>query len=157
MSDASTFELAIQGIEAAATIAKEFLSLDIGRKASAKAVEMNTVILTAQRHAIAAQAREMEMTHRMRQLEEEVVQLKDWDVQQDDYELKSFGGTGFAYGVKEQVEASEPPHWLCQPCFEDAKKSVLQMKLEFVRGYSVWGCSICGGEIRVKAGMLPVA
>ena len=155
MSDASTFEMAIQGIEAAATIAKEFLSLDIGRKASAKAVEMNTVILTAQRHAIAAQAREMEMTHRIRQLEEEVVQLKDWDVQKENYGLKCLTGTAFAYTMKDGVETSEPPHWLCQPCFENAKKSVLQIRKRVESGFGVWGCSVCGAEVRVDAGTHP--
>ena len=108
MSDASAFEMTLQGIEAAATIAKEFLSFNIGKEASAKAIEMNTVILTAQRHALAGQAREMELTNRISKFEEEVMQLKNWNVEKEDYELKSIEGTSFAYMIKESVQTSEP-------------------------------------------------
>ena len=100
MSDASVFELTLQGIEAAATIAKEFLSFNIGKEASAKAIEMNTVILTTQRHALAAQAREMELTNRISTFEKEVMQLKDWNVEKEDYELQSIGGTAFEAPLK---------------------------------------------------------
>ena len=102
MSDASVFELTLQGIEAAATIAKEFLSFNIGKEASAKAIEMNTVILTTQRHALAAQAREMELTNRISTFEKEVMQLKDWNVEKEDYELQSIGGTAFAKNGTDQ-------------------------------------------------------
>ena len=156
MSDASAFEMTLQGIEAAATIAKEFLSFNIGKEASAKAIEMNTVILTAQRHALAAQAREMELTNRISKCEEEVMQLKDWNVEKVDYELQSIGGTAFAYMMKEGVKTSKPKRWLCQPCFENAKKSVLQGKEHPITGRGrFWACNSCRTDILVMEGATP--
>ena len=146
MSDANAFELTLQGIEAVATIAKEFLSFNIGKEASAKAIEMNTVILTAQRHALAAQAREVELTNRISKFEEEVMQLKDWNVEKEDYELQSIGGTAFAYMMKGCVKTSEAKHWLCQPCFENAKKSVLQGKEHPAKGRGGFGPVIAVGR-----------
>ena len=155
MSDAGGFEMMVQGLQTATTIAKELLGHKLSRDVSAKIFEMNAVILSTQSSALTAQAREMELADRVRKLEEEVVHLKDWDVQKDNYELQCLAGTAFAYTVKEGVEASGPPHWLCQPCFEISKKSVLQMRKRLERGFGVWGCSVCNAEIRVAAGTHP--
>ena len=85
MSDAGGFEMMVQGLQTATTIAKELLGHKLSRDVSAKIFEMNAVILSAQSSALTAQAREMELADRVRKLEEEVVQLKDWDVQKDNY------------------------------------------------------------------------
>ena len=156
MSDASVFDLTLQGIEAAAAIAKEFLSFNIGKEAGVKAIEMNTVILTTQRHALAAQAREMELTNRISKCEEEVMQIKGWNVEKEDYELQSIGGTAFAYMMKECVNTSKAKHWLCQPCFENAKKSVLQGKEHPITGRGqFWACNTCNTDILVMEGATP--
>lgn len=155
MAEATSFEVVVHGLKAASTIAKELLSLDISREVSAKAVEMNAAILEAQHSAIAAQTRQMELADRVRQLEEDVVQLKDWDVQKKDYELKNLDGTSFAYVLKDDVETSEPPHWLCQPCFEDKKKAVLQRTEKNREGRATWGCPICKADIRVLVRVRP--
>ena len=155
MSDAGGFEVMVQGLQAATTIAKELLGLNLSRNVSAKIIEMNAVILTAQSSALTAQAREMELADRVRKLEEEVVQLKDWNVNKQNYELKSIGGTSFAFMMKELVQTSEPKHWLCQPCFENAKKSVLQRKEQSARRGWYWACNGCGTDILVMEGATP--
>ena len=101
MSDVGGFEVMVQGLQTATTIAKELLGLNLSRNVSAKIIEMNAVILTAQSSALTAQAREMELADRVRKFEEEVMQLKDWDVEKEDYELKNIEGTSFAYMMKE--------------------------------------------------------
>ena len=101
MSDVGGFEVMVQGLQTATTIAKELLGLNLSRDVSAKIIEMNTVILTAQSSALAAQAREMELADRVRKFEEEVMKLKHWDAGKADYELKSIEGTSFAYMMKE--------------------------------------------------------
>ena len=156
MSDVGGFEVMVQGLQTATTIAKELLGLKLSRNVSAKIIEMNAVILTAQSSALTAQAREMELTYRVRKLEEEVVQFKEWEVQKDNYELKSIEGTSFAYMIKELVKTSEPKHWLCQPCFENAKKSVLQGKEHPAQGRGrFWACNNCGTNILVMYGTTP--
>ena len=153
MSDVGGFEVMVQGLQTATTIAKELLGLNLSRNVSAKIIEMNAVILTAQSSALTAQAREMELADRVRKFEEEVMQLKDWDVEKEDYELNSIEGTSFAYMMKESVQTSEPKHWLCQPCFENAKKSVLQGKECPAQGRGrFWACNSCGTDILVTEG-----
>ena len=67
------------------------------------------------------------------------------------YELAKLGvgGDFFAYrlrGVAELRErADEPPHFVCQPCFDAGKKAVLQ-----VRGH-IASCPLC----RVSAQIAP--
>ena len=156
MSDVGGFEVMVQGLQTATTIAKELLGLNLSRNVSAKFIEMNAVILTAQSSALTAQAREMELADRVRKLEEEVVQLKDWDVEKEDYELKSIEGTSFAYMIKESVQTSEPKHWLCQRCFENAKKSALQRKEHPATGRGrFWACNTCSTDILVMEGAPP--
>ena len=156
MSDVGGFEVMVQGLQTATTIAKELLGLNLSRNVSAKIIEMNAVILTAQSSALTAQAREMELADRVRKFEEEVMQLKDWDVEKEDYELQSIGGTAFAYMMKECVKTSKAKHWLCQPCFENAKKSVLQGKEHPMTGRGqFWACNTCSTDILVMGGVTP--
>ena len=50
------------------------------------------------------------------------------------------------------MQTSEPKHWLCQPCFENAKKSVLQGKGHPAKGRGrFWACNSCGTDILVGA------
>ena len=147
MSDA---EVLFQALQPATTILKELVGLKLSRNVSTKVAEMNTVILSAQSSALAAQAREVELTDRVRKLEEEVLRLKDWDVNKQDYELKSIQGTSFAYMRKESVKTSEPKHWLCQTCFHNSKKSILQRKEQSARRGWHWACNSCGAIIIVS-------
>ena len=116
---------------------------------------MNQAILKAQSYAIEAQEREMSQTSRIRTLEEEVGRLTNWNIEKENYELKAVGGAGFAYVRRQAAETSEPTFWLCQPCFENAKKSVMQMKTHMELGYGVWACPVCDAEMRVAAGTFP--
>ena len=153
MSDA---EVLFQALQPATTILKELLGLKLSRKAGAKAAEMNAVILSAQRSALAAQAREMELTDRVRKLEEEAVRLKEWDVNKQDYELKGIEGTSFAYVIKESVETSKPKHWLCQTCFSNSKESIFQRKEGPAKGRGrYWVCNGCGATILVDGFTTP--
>ena len=153
MSDA---EVLFQALQPATTILKELVGLKLSRNVSTKVSEMNTVILSAQSSALAAQAREVELTDRVRKLEEEVVRLKDWDVNKQDYEIKSIGGTAFAYMIKESVETPEPKRWLCETCFNNSKESSFQRKSppKVGRGW-FWVCNSCGSDIRTDSFATP--
>ena len=153
MSDA---EVLFQALQPATTILKELVGLKLSRNVSTKVAEMNTVILSAQSSALAAQAREVELTDRVRKLEEEVLRLKDWDVNKQDYELKGIEGTSFAYMRKESVKTSEPKHWLCQTCFSNSKESIFQRKEGPAKGRGrYWVCNSCGATILVDGFAMP--
>ena len=142
-------------LRTAMVFGKDLLSLKVSGDDRAKIAEMNDAMLAAQTYAIAAQQREMDQTSLMRTLEEEVERLMSWTAQKEDYEIKSLGNTAFVYVVKESVETSEPPFWLCQPCFENAKKSILQMRTRLENRLAKWACPLCKSEISVAPGTYP--
>lgn len=67
------------------------------------------------------------------------------------YELAelSVGGHLFAYRLRAAAElserANEPPHFVCQPCFEGGKKGVLIAGETW--GSRTWICPMCKVEI----------
>ena len=154
MVETSFIEMASQSLKSASTIINELLRLKISSEVSSKVSEMNAEIISAQSFTLSAQQREMVLANRVGELEKEVMNLKEWDTKKDDYELKSIQGTAFAYAKKETVKTSEPPHWLCQPCFENHKKSVLQ-SARYTNPCRMWACPVCNAEIRVPHSIKP--
>lgn len=60
-------------------------------------------------------------------LRDDLRQLKDAKTDRERYELGAVGETGaLAYVFKGGGDLHQPPHALCQPCFDAAKKVVLQ-------------------------------
>ena len=156
MLELSFIEKASQALKSASTIINELSRLKISSEVSSKVTEMNAEIISAQGYTLSAQQRQMELINRVSELEKEVMSLKEWDTKKDDYELKSIQGTAFAYAMKETVETSEPPHWLCQPCFENRKKSVLQKQGPGHGEHKpTWRCPVCKAEIRVSYNIHP--
>ena len=148
--DVIPFTDLIKVIKTAAAISKELLSLGLSKDASAKTSELSAELISAQQHATTAYSAQMEITKRVGELEKELIRYKEWSVEKRDYELKSIRGTAFAYAIKETVETPETKHWLCQPCFENAKKSVLQGKGPPAIGRGrYWSCNSCGTNILV--------
>lgn len=50
----------------------------------------------------------------------------------------------FAYRLRPQSElverSDEPPHFLCQPCFDSGRKTVLRLELDAYRGHGLVCC-----------------
>ena len=84
-------------------------------------VELNNLLIAAQENQLA-------MTKRIRQLEEQVGQMKDWAEEKKRYELRRVGidGQMLVYVLRKPfVQQGETPHEICAPCAEDGKKSYL--------------------------------
>ena len=71
------------------------------------------------------------------------------------YRLAKLGTLGeqFAYQLRPVTElverTDEPPHFLCQPCFDAGKKSVLRLDARYAR------CSLCSCLITLSANTTP--
>lgn len=63
-----------------------------------------------------------------RDLEEQMAKLKDWDEQKSNYRLVEVVAKSgvFAYAYTPKGNSTETPHLLCQKCYEEGKKSILQ-------------------------------
>ena len=132
----------LSSLKAAADIVK-------GLNAASTQAAINEVKIGLQGHIIearealsAAQETQTASLQRIRELEQEIVQLKNWESDKQRYQLGAIGGGATAYMLKPGMENGEPPHWLCANCYSAGKKSFLQPKGRFQRDY-VFKCSAC--------------
>ena len=119
-------------------------------------VELTRHILEAQQALTTAGIAQADSAQRIRDLEQQIVSLENWEREKERYQLTAIGSVAVAYTHKPGMENGEPTHWLCQPCFEVGHKVALQFvdvsKTAGGRGMkSTWQCSRCGNAI--KAGM----
>lgn len=136
--------IGIQALKTALNLAKEAKDLTDTTAIRAKIIEMQSLIMEAQASAIDAREAHAEQADRIRQLEQEMRDLEAKRSERARYELKQIAYGAFAYMLKVEARGTEPPHWACQPCMEDGKKSLLQ-KLQFAGGE--YKCPRCNGKI----------
>ena len=149
--DIPTLIAALKGVVG---LSKELKAFPLEEAASKKAAEVDAQIFAVYESALASQYLQSKMNKRNQELEEEVTRLKNWDVQKEDYELKALGNSAFVYSLKEHARSAEPVHWLCPPCYENSKKSILQRGAIF-RGDYPWRCPVCKAEIQVSRNISP--
>lgn len=89
-------------------------------------INLQGFILEAHQGLFAAQQAQAADAARIGELEQEIVRLKDWTAEQEQYELADVQYGALAYRPKEGMKEGEPPHWLCPTCFGVRKKSYLQ-------------------------------
>ncbi len=91
----------------------------------------------------AAQNRYATAIEHIRALEAKVAEFENWDAEKQRYELKDYGGGTFAYAIKPGMENGEPPHRLCEKCYQERKKSILHF-IDHRDGqdrYRCYGCN----------------
>ena len=157
MVDASSIEMFLESLTSASKISRELLGLVRSGAASNKIGEVNAKILVAQQFALATQSDQFSLSKRVGDLEKELVDLKDFRREKQNYQLQALGNTAFAYVYKPPVDSTTPIHWLCSTCCDKDRKSILQYHGEdFPRERkSVWKCHLCNSEIRVPSGQGP--
>ena len=62
------------------------------------------------------------------QLEKKLVEYENWDKTESQYQLKEITPGIRVYSSKEDSGLSDSDHWLCPNCFNDRKKSILQLE-----------------------------
>jgi hypothetical protein len=115
-----------------------------------KAIELQAQILTAQSSALAAQSDQFALLEKVRSLEQQITDLEAWDREKKRYELKAIDSGSFAYVLKPDASNSEPPHWLCTTCYQNGKKSILQVLVSPMHSMAnrVWTCPVCSTRIQ---------
>lgn len=112
-------------------------------------------LLDAQQGLFAAQEAQAALTSRIRELEQRIVEMKDWEAEKGRYQLHDIGRGAMAYVVKPGMENGEPAHWLCVKCFSHGQKSFMQFKGQDRRPgggngeNSTYGCDACKASLTV--------
>lgn len=113
-------------LKTASEITQGLLALKTDAAVSTKAVELNQVIFEMQQQLFAAQTDYAAVLSRIRDLEAEIAQFKDWEQEKQRYELYELTIGTLVYRIKPSMQGSEPVHHLCPNCYEQGIKSILQ-------------------------------
>lgn len=148
MVDMTAITSFVGGLQAASGIARTLMGLKITGEVQAKVIELQSVIMSAQSDALTAQQSQFELLARVRELEEIIAGLERMGGERERYELTAVDRGAFAYTLKPEVDTTEPPHWLCVPCFEGGHKSLLQnWGPSRDKQYAEYGCARCQTKI----------
>ena len=109
--------------------------------------EKNAAILSIQREALETQQAYSGALKRVEDLEQEIMRLKDWSAEKQDYVLADTGQGSLAYEYLEGVESGHPAHWICPQCYEEGKKSILKHETLPVGRARTLACHRCGFDV----------
>lgn len=131
---------------------KAMFDLAKGLKDINDATVRNAAVIELQEQILTAQNEQATLIDKVRDLEKEVAELKAWDAEKQNYELKEIGRGSFACVLKPEAQGAEPVHWLCTQCYDDGKRSILQRIGMAGAGRIVpYKCNRCQSTLMVQA------
>lgn len=135
-------------LKAAGDLAKGLVDIRDTVKFGEAVIQLQAQIITAQQGALAGQTREGELLDEIRGLKAQVSEAAGWEAEKKRYALEELPPGVFAYALKPDMANGEPPHKLCQTCFHNGKKSVLQVS-EQQLGQHTLHCQPCDKYLTV--------
>ena len=135
MEGSEIFQTVINGIEGVSrlvgSISQKNKKNDFGEELQ-KLTELTGTIL---KNSLQMVRYESELRARVRSLEEEMKNIKNWEKEKKRYELRNTTRRGAtAYALKLSAKPKEVEHVLCTRCFEDGKKRILHLALILFKG-----------------------
>ena len=131
-------------------------SIGLGSTTSDDSLKLDNNILEAQNVLSKIQLSYNELIQAKTSLEEELVHQKQWNKEKENYILQNVGSTGFVYTLKPNKEFAIPNHWLCTNCYENGKKSILQISLAGRLAIpNTWKCFSCQLQMQIKTHVSP--
>lgn len=141
----------VKDVAEAAVNAKQ--AIDVGRVQS----ELLPAIVESYTQLLEAKMTQMELANRlrdaedaMRQAHEQLARREDWAAEAARYRLTTVGDHAYAYALKPEAALDEPPHYLCQPCYSQRKKSILQYA-GGRNGRNIMTCPLCRAEVMFES------
>ena len=104
---------------------------------------LQTALISAQSATLELQQGYSSLLAEKQELEQKVTQLEAWGKEKEDYELREMtpGAGVFAYAYAPKTETTQPFHWLCQKCYQEGKKGMLQTQHNV--GAATLKCPVC--------------
>ena len=150
MFDIAAISGALTSLKTASEIAKNLVGLRDASLVDEQILELRRQLSEAVEACLAVKLTQSAQIDRIRELEKEIVALKAWGAEKENYKLAEWKHGVMAYIPKECVHGAEASHALCAACYESGKKSVLQStKVLFTH---VTKCAGCKSEITTTGG-----
>ena len=157
MPDLSAIAAALSSLKAAKDIAESMLGLRDAAAFQGKLIEFQSKIIDANNAAFAAQEERSALLEKVRDLEKQVAEFKAWDAEKQRYKMEEVWPGATTYVLKSETQGTETIHWLCARCYQEGKKSILQLGTK--EGSSVqlkgWECPSCKTNIFVRYDIRP--
>ena len=155
MVDLSSISEALGALKALKDIALGVISTRDADLLAGKVREFNDKLIEAQTAIIAVNDERTALIQRVGAAEKELAELKDWNADKENYELKRVSHFGsLAYVLKESVEGAGPAHALCANCYEHNKKRLLQGTPKVEVGRRMFECQDCHARVAVDGAVL---
>jgi hypothetical protein len=134
-------------LNVALNISKAMLGMRDQVMIQEKILELTSEIISAQQSTVTAIAAQAALIDRVRDLEQKLVEMKNWETEKQRYELTQTSPHGnFAYVQKNTMAGADPPHAICPACYQRGKKSILQATAGMQLRYRIYGCPECHGQ-----------
>jgi hypothetical protein len=146
----------LSGVKTALDILKGLKKSNASASILTEIADLQSALIEVQQGLMAANQTHTADIDRIRELEEEVIQLKAWDGEKDRYELKNVGHGAMVYALKPDKSTGEPPHWLCANCYNQRKKSWLNPgSANIVSHQRDWDCPVCRSRFSLPGQTAP--
>lgn len=153
--DYSLIQGTVASLKAASDLARGFLDLKSIADVQGRVIELQSVILSAQTDALAANSQQSAMAEDIRKLRQQIADMEAWAAERERYALTALEPGIFVYALmKDAAARGEPPHWLCAHCFGTGAKVVLQSEGDWY-GATEHHCPSCKLKIKVKSSVVP--
>ena len=134
--------------EISSAIASAKVALDIAKAAHGLSNYNELVAAVSEVNAKLVDATVVTLASRVGDLEKELVQIKNWKTEADNYEILEVARGVFAHVIKGNVQPLHSAHKLCSNCFNKYEKSLLQESRDTAapRHYKL-SCQSCGSKM----------
>ncbi|HYL33043.1 MAG TPA: hypothetical protein VEU53_07855 [Stellaceae bacterium] len=139
---------ALAAFERAKNIAQSMMALRDAAAFQGKMIEFQSAIIDAQNSAIAANEERAALIEKVGTLEAQVAKLEAWETEKKRYQLESLPPGVFVLTLRPEMANGEPPHHICQTCYQRGKKSILHSD-EPGNGIYHLACKECGATLTV--------
>ena len=133
---------AIGSIKAAMDIAKGAAGLKSEVEINLAVIDIQRALLDAQSAAFEDRERQISQQRRVAELEDQLVRVHQWAEEKARYKLTETPSGALVYSLKPECANGDPDHRLCVKCFNEDRKSVLQVKTRHSGGERVQ-CQHC--------------
>lgn len=156
MVDLSSIATAVTALQGAMEIAKSIIGLRDADVLAGKVGELNWRIMDAQQAVFAVNNERSTLIERVGALEKELAEVVAWAAEKERYHLAQLAPGVLAYLIQSASQGDEPLHAICKHCYEDSKKSILNMQTDGYGGLTI-SCPRCKTEMSAYGswGMLP--
>lgn len=147
--DLSLIGAAAGAISAAKDIGKAALGIRDANLIAGEMAKLNDQLLAAQDALFRHNAQLLDLQQQHFDATMELQKLRERAAERARYVLGAVSAGAFAYryqATDPDEAAAAPPHWLCQPCFDNGRKVVLS-KIE-VHRLPIWQCTVCKVGLR---------